>query len=707
MISHAPEKRLVLSVLAVLAPLPLPFNDVVSWPLYVADAVAVGWIIHRTERGYDQWIPTWAANVLAIAYLPLFWVDLTALTDSRLVSPLLHLAMFAVVVKLAALHTERDKWHAFVGIVFIFFAAMGTSVHPTIVLYLLAFLGIALTLLFRFTVLHAAAESGAGWLARVRFPVRKLIAFALLFIVAVSVPLFAVLPRLRSPYIVGRSFGSGAVLGTAGFSDEMALDDIGEIRGNRSVAFRIAYGDRPPNPNDMRFKAATYDLYRGVRWEKNRILSQQLFGQNRQLASAGAVGPRWVRAFRLADQPPRQMATVWLQPLGSTSLPLPAETVEIEVVARTLGIDAGGALSLLRTPRGTVTYRTGLGADFTTAALSPREVEETALDLDGITPEISGLASERMGDGDPRERAERLVRFLHRDFEYTLDLVGSVGQDPVSEFLFVNRRGHCELFASSMVLMLRSQGIPARLVTGFLGAEFNRLEGYYVVRQQNAHAWVEAYLPDEGWAVFDPTPPLGRPAAGRPGMLQLLSQAYDYVLFRWDRYVLTYDVYDQLRVFFNSFGVWKRMWDRIRSLGADGATPTLSELSGGENVDGEESRGWALDGGLGVGLLLAAAALALLAYWRRERQSVPAGARAYLRLRRTVESAGLDVPNSLAPRSLVASVAELSPDASRAASSVVEGYLRESYGGEPLSSAERAELESSLRELRGELRRAS
>ena len=64
-----------------------------------------------------------------------------------------------------------------------------------------------------------------------------------------------------------------------------------------------------------------------------------------------------------------------------------------------------------------------------------------------------------------------------------------------------------------MVLMLRSQGIPARLVTGFLGGEYNPFEGYYIVRESNAHAWVEACMPGEGWRIFDPTPPAGRPVA--------------------------------------------------------------------------------------------------------------------------------------------------------------------------------------------------
>lgn len=104
--------------------------------------------------------------------------------------------------------------------------------------------------------------------------------------------------------------------------------------------------------------------------------------------------------------------------------------------------------------------------------------------------------------------------------ETSLTLVGCGGDHPLEDFLFRYKSGHCEYFASAMVLLLRSQGIPARLVTGFLGGEYNRLEGYYVVRQVNAHAWVEAWIEGEGWRTFDATPPDGRPGSGGEGALQ-------------------------------------------------------------------------------------------------------------------------------------------------------------------------------------------
>jgi hypothetical protein len=95
---------------------------------------------------------------------------------------------------------------------------------------------------------------------------------------------------------------------------------------------------------------------------------------------------------------------------------------------------------------------------------------------------------------------------LRGHYGYTLHLPATVQKDPLANFLFERKEGHCEYFASSMAVMLRSLGIPSRVVNGFRGGEFNDLSGQYLVRASDAHSWVEAYFPGEGWVSFDPTP---------------------------------------------------------------------------------------------------------------------------------------------------------------------------------------------------------
>ncbi|HEU4395292.1 MAG TPA: transglutaminase domain-containing protein, partial [Planctomycetota bacterium] len=104
---------------------------------------------------------------------------------------------------------------------------------------------------------------------------------------------------------------------------------------------------------------------------------------------------------------------------------------------------------------------------------------------------------------------------------YSLDLAAPGGRPPVEAFLFGSRRGHCELFASAAAVMLRSVGIPARIAIGFRGGEFDAATGVHVLRGQDAHAWVEAWIPGDGWVTFDPTPAARRPRRGGTPMDEL------------------------------------------------------------------------------------------------------------------------------------------------------------------------------------------
>lgn len=121
--------------------------------------------------------------------------------------------------------------------------------------------------------------------------------------------------------------------------------------------------------------------------------------------------------------------------------------------------------------------------------------------------EIRRIAAEwTKGATDPRAKLEAIERHL-QGYGYSLDVRRSSKHDPIVDFLRDHREGHCELFASSMALLARAQGIPARVVTGYRGGDFNRVGGYTVVRERNAHAWVEAWI-DDAWHAWDPTPPI-------------------------------------------------------------------------------------------------------------------------------------------------------------------------------------------------------
>ncbi len=125
----------------------------------------------------------------------------------------------------------------------------------------------------------------------------------------------------------------------------------------------------------------------------------------------------------------------------------------------------------------------------------------------GVSERLRGLALDvTKGAGDDLQRAKAIETYLRDNYAYTLDTVGiQWSGNPVEQFLFDLKAGHCELFASSMVVMLRTLNIPARLVTGFYVNRYNPVTGYFEVREADGHAWVEAYLEPHGWVTFEPT----------------------------------------------------------------------------------------------------------------------------------------------------------------------------------------------------------
>lgn len=146
------------------------------------------------------------------------------------------------------------------------------------------------------------------------------------------------------------------------------------------------------------------------------------------------------------------------------------------------------------------------------------------------------------------EIAEAFERQFSLAYLYSLktDAVPVNWPNAIEWFMFENKRGHCEYFASAMTLLLRAKGIPARVVNGYVSREWNDSAGVFVIRQSDAHSWVEAYLEDYGWVTFDPTPPDG--IAQRPKtnpILSALNSTLDTMRMKWYRNVIDFDVSDQ------------------------------------------------------------------------------------------------------------------------------------------------------------------
>ncbi len=177
----------------------------------------------------------------------------------------------------------------------------------------------------------------------------------------------------------------------------------------------------------------------------------------------------------------------------------------------------------------------------------------------------------RTGRASSLAKARALESHLKKDFRYDTNSPSGGTPQPLDDFLFESKRGHCEFFSTAMAIMLRDLDIPSRNVTGFVGGTFNRFGHYYAVREGDAHSWVEAYL-DQGngqmaWVTFDPTPTAGaQPLEETTGTWVYFRDLVEAMSQRWNQYVVGYDLRTQARLFEEV----SRGYDGLRSrTGAD------------------------------------------------------------------------------------------------------------------------------------------
>jgi transglutaminase-like putative cysteine protease len=289
------------------------------------------------------------------------------------------------------------------------------------------------------------------------------------------------------------------------------------------------------------------------------------------------------------------------------------------------------------------------------------------------------------------DAARAVESYLRDNYGYTLEMKAG-GADPLSDFLFNVKQGHCEYFATALAVMLRTQGIGTRVVNGFLPGEYNRAAGAFTVRQSDAHSWVEVYFPQtHSWVTFDATPPAGRTTRERNGLAGALSKYSEALELMWFQYVVGYDKNEQ-RSLVNSlrrsvFDFQRGSFNRLEQ--ARGAMPGF----------------WrpilAASGSL-IGLL----ALVLLTrrvrrlgwvrglkIWRTERDEGTTRVDFYNRLLRALEKQGVR-------RELYQTPLEFaSVCGSGEAAAITRIYNRVRFGNEPLTGPERSEVEEVLARL--------
>ena len=531
-------------------------------------AIATIALLVRARRwwyGHEPELTPNVATILVLGYIPFFPVDVffvsRALAANSPNPPLyaaligsVHFLIFVLLVRLYSARTDRDA-HFLVMLAFAaVLAAAVLTVDTTFLFLFFLFLVFAVATYAGLELRRGA--NGALMPPTTTQPERekKLARALVLASVAVSFGaiacgtiLFFLFPRVSAGYLGKTSFNPTLL---SGFSDQVELGQIGEIKKSSAVVLRVETGAPVEYPG-LRWRGNALATFDGKRWSSAERPTETLF----------PYGDGWIP---LAPRPKAgesrgQMLqfTVLQEPMASDALFVPGRVLALR--GNFTG-EAGGISHrrnyLYRDSTGSLSnpFHNYVSVRYTGIALLPLyeqhalenagtsyppEIAETYLQLPDLDPRIAALArSVTSRAATPYSKALALEAHLKSKYAYTLDLTGNPGKDPLAHFLFERRAGHCEYFASAMTVMLRTLNIPAREVNGFLPGEYNELGGDYIVRASDAHAWVEAYFPGSGWIVFDPTP--AAPESTR-SFLTRLSQLADWAELTWNDWVVSYD----------------------------------------------------------------------------------------------------------------------------------------------------------------------
>ena len=255
------------------------------------------------------------------------------------------------------------------------------------------------------------------------------------------------------------------------------------------------------------WRSHSYDTYTGSAWEQADTALNELVQDRRQIdfpipADTQAQGDELVQSYYLVRDQPNLVFAAY-------------RPVEAYLNTRSLALDAGDGLRVGEAMKAGTSYTIiSRRPNFSAAALRaahgayPAEVMQNYLQLPGsLSPRVRALAQQLTAAATTNYDKAAAVRDYLLTIPYDFfPPAQPLGSETVDNFLFVDRRGVCEQFATSLAVMLRTLGVPARLVAGYGAGQYNSLSGYYTVRASDAHAWVEVYFPGYGWVPFDPTP---------------------------------------------------------------------------------------------------------------------------------------------------------------------------------------------------------
>lgn len=490
-------------------------------------------------------------------------------------------------------------------------------------------------------------------------------------ILVVALGTFVAFPRVSQGWA-----GRGETMATtiAGFSDQVSIGEHGStILGNPQIVLRVEFPNgAPDNVGGLHWRGRSYDRFDGVRWTRSQNLPP----------SAGPSS--WYRERWTTDLVEQKI-------FGSA-----LDSRVLFALHPALDIESDNGIQPLFDNAGDFVYW-GTGAPAYTV-LSPRDTpspdqlrepargyrpsDDHFLQLPRrLDPRIQTLADSLTRGIDNRYDQAIALRDWLQTFTYTRQLPATAGEATLEHFLFTRQAGHCEYFSTALVVLLRSIGIEARNVNGFLGGQWSDFGNYLVVTQNEAHSWVEAWFPGYGWVTLDATPAgIGSAVAVGswfwPGRI-----LFDGIQHRWNKWVLDYSVDDQSGLFAGLLG----------ERAVEQASTEVGAPEPGRTTP--------------FGALALVLVLGLGWYWARNGgPSLDPTTQMYQRLRTVSARAGVALDPGVTPLLLVERIRGERAAAGRPAAEVVDLYLRARYGRERLGESDLRNMRQALEATRRTLK---
>lgn len=571
--------------------------------LLAIPAAYIGWRLSMRSAGgspikASARLPASAVNLLLIAAVA--FAVYRASTQGFEVSHVAELVVFILLIKLGDRRGPRDDAQILYLSVFLAIAAMLTSnnlwVGAVLAIFLPALVGaVMLYQLHKGRIIAGLAPKfpvagtpptperrpppGSGASDSFRRNFRRTTAFAAIGTVAAALVVFIIMPRGIGENTLG-SWGNPQRGAVTGFADRVSMGSRGVISTSPTVVLDLMVREYSEDGGSLTLgssesvhylRGAVLDSYEDGVWqtargEPKRVQSGVDLPPGEERVIAQPYGPTVEQVITLrttADSggarrrggPSTRLFSMW-RPVR----------VQVQRHSRLTIHHSDGIIERFGEP-GPLTYTVWSAIQDVRGGPTQRELygdveEEGRGDERRRTPvhfesePIRELASQILRsasiDPDPKvrpisddSRAARTIQdYLRSNFEYTLDeQYFPPDVHPIEYFLFELRRGHCEYYASAMAAMCRSVGINARVITGYVAAEFNQASGHYTVRESNAHAWVEAEAGQNRWRRFDPTPTSDLVRIHRPQrtVLSRVRQMLDAVEFAWNTSIVGFD----------------------------------------------------------------------------------------------------------------------------------------------------------------------